>query len=273
MQQVDDFRAEVDELAAVLAGLPDAQWETVTQFKGYTINDVVRHLHQGDRLGLLSAEDPARFDAVLAERRRRRAEGLSPRDEARLEHGNLSGGRLLTAWRETADRLARHLAALPPDARLKWAGPDMGVRMFVTARQMEVWAHGQEIWDILGLERAPTDRLESIAVIGVRTFGWTFVNRGLPVPAEGPPHVRLAAPSGAVWQWHESSASGLVAGSALDFCQVVTQVRNVADTRLEITGETAQRWMAIAQCFAGPPNDPPAKGSRYRVTTPGRPSA
>jgi hypothetical protein len=45
---------------------------------------------------------------------------------------------------------------------------------------------------------------------------------------------------------------------------VVTQVRAVADTELQVTGDTARRWMAIAQCFAGPPQDPPAPGSRFR---------
>ena len=33
----------------------------------------------------------------------------------------------------------------------------------------------------------------------------------------------------------------------------------------EITekGKVAEKWMSIAQCFAGPPEDPPIKGSRY----------
>ena len=44
----------------------------------------------------------------------------------------------------------------------------------------------------LGIEREHTDRLKNIAVIGVKTFGWTFVNRGLEVPADVP-YVRLAA--------------------------------------------------------------------------------
>jgi hypothetical protein len=55
-----------------------------------------------------------------------------------------------------------------------------------------------------------------------------------------------------------------VEGSASEFCQVVTQVRNVADTRLRVSGETARRWMAIAQCFAGGPETPPAPGTRFR---------
>jgi hypothetical protein len=33
----------------------------------------------------------------------------------------------------------------------------------------------------------------------------------------------------------------------------VTQRRNVADTGLLISGETATDWMSVAQAFAGPP--------------------
>ncbi len=44
-----------------------------------------------------------------------------------------------------------------------------------------------------------------------------------------------------------------VRGSALDFCLVVTQRRNIADTDLAIEGEEAAEWMSLAQAFAGPP--------------------
>jgi len=56
-----------------------------------------------------------------------------------------------------------------------------------------------------------------------------------------------------------------VEGRAVEFGQVVTQTRNVADTNLRVVGEPARRWMAIAQCFAGPPEDPPTPGARVRV--------
>ena len=51
-------------------------------------------------------------------------------------------------------------------------------------------------------------------------------------------------------------------GSAVEFAQVVTQIRNIDDTGLETVGDTARRWMEIAQCFAGGPEMPPAKGVR-----------
>ena len=56
--------------------------------------------------------------------------------------------------------------------------------------------------------------------------------------------------------------SGSIIGSAVEFCQVVTQTRNIADTGLKLVGETARNWMQNAQCFAGPPETPPAPGSR-----------
>lgn len=265
LPQAADFLAEGEELSAFLAPLADADYDRVTAFKGYTINDVLRHLHQGDFMATLSVEDPEAFRQWYAGRQQRRASGVSTRDDGRLQFGHLAGRRLHETWIGALRTLAGRLGALEPEARLRWAGPDMGVRMFTTARQMEVWAHGQEIVDVLGQERAPTDRLKNVAVIGVRTYGWTFANRKQEPPG-APPHVRLTAPSGQTWEWNQPSDDNAVSGSALEFCQVVTQVRNVADTRLVIRGEPARRWMAIAQCFAGPPETPPPPGARKRAT-------
>ena len=76
------------------------------------------------------------------------------------------------------------------------------------------------------------------------------------------PYVRLTAPSGAIWEWGEPETEDRVEGSAVEFCHVVTQGRNIADTDLAVSGETAVEWMAIAQCFAGGPEEPPAPGQR-----------
>jgi len=68
-------------------------------------------------------------------------------------------------------------------------------------------------------------------------------------------------PSGEVWECGEKGASS-ISGTAVDFASVVTQTRAVADTTLEVVGDVANTWMANAQCFAGPREIPPAKGSR-----------
>jgi uncharacterized protein (TIGR03084 family) len=267
LQQIADLRDEAAELHRLLATLGAADWRRATQFKAWTIDDILQHLHMGDAMGLASATDPVAFDALVADIQAKRASGLSRVEETRQRLGDLAGPRLLDHWYRNLSRLCDALAAKPPDARLKWVGPDMGVRMFATARQMEVWAHGQAIYDLFGLERpAPSARLRNIAELGIRTFGWTYRNRQLPVPANMP-YVSLVTPFGETWEWNAPGADNTVTGDAVAFCQVVTQTRNVADTTLSATGDTARHWMSIAQCFAGAPETPPAPGTRYRMTS------
>ena len=265
LPQVADFQAEANELHALLAALTDADWERKTLFKSWTINDVVQHLHDSDLMALASAAGPEALARFRAEVQVGRDRGLTRLEETRLRLGHLTAGRLLERWHMQMVALCDRLSALPKNARLKWAGPDMGVRMFATARQMETWAHGQEIYDLVGADRVPTARLRNVAELGVRTFGWTFANRGIAVP--GPvPYVHLQGPMGEAWEWGENSPDSSVIGNALDFCQVVTQVRNVADTSLQVSDGPAKRWMELAQCFAGPPEDPPRSGTRLSAS-------
>lgn len=262
LPQAIDFRAEADALNDLLVTMKDPDWDRETQFKRWTVNDVIQHLHSGDLMAAASVESPEAFTRLRAEVQALRDRGMTRIQETRHRMGDLVGPKLRARWLETAHALADRLAGLPTETRLKWAGPDMSLRMFTTARQMETWAHGQALYDLMGASRPATNRLRQIAEIGVRTYGWTFANRQQPVPGPAP-HVRLAAPDGADWTWNDPSTENRVEGSALEFCQVVTQTRNVADTALRVTGEPARIWMSLAQCFAGPPETPPAPGTRF----------
>ncbi len=261
LPQAADFQAEADDLHALLVTLDEADWDRATLFKAWTVNDVVQHLHVSDLMAAASVAGPEPFDRMRAEVQALRDKGMTRVEETRHRLGELTGERLLERWYTQVTALCDAVSGLPLNARLTWFGPDMGVRMFTTARQMETWAHGQAIYDLMGVPRQAADRLRNIAEIGVRTYGWTFANRGTAPPGPAP-YVRLTAPSGAVWEWNDVSGNS-VEGSALAFCQVVTQVRNVADTDLRVTGEPAREWMRLAQCFAGPPEDPPRPGTRF----------
>jgi uncharacterized protein (TIGR03084 family) len=141
---------------------------------------------------------------------------------------------------------------MAPTARLPWYGPDMAAASSVTAQLMETWAHGQDVADALGAVLEPTDRLRHIAHLGVRTAGFSFALRGLPAPTD-PVRVELVAPNGAVWAWGPAGAGDRVSGPALDFCLLVTQRRHRGDVTLDVVGATAERWMSVAQAFAGEP--------------------
>jgi len=261
MQQALDFREECDVLATLLEPLGDDDWGRATKFKAWSVDDVIAHLHFFNVAADWALTKPAAFDELLAEL----FEAMNGNEgHLAFSHRWLEGtkGRaLFELWRGYYPEMAERFAAADPDARVKWAGPDMSVRMSITARQMETWAHGQALFDLLRKPRAESDRLKNIAVIGVKTYGWTFANRKMEPPGP-PPHIRLTAPSGGVWEFNDPSSDNLVVGDAIDFCQVVAQTRNVTDTGLALTGEPAKAWMEIAQCFAGPPEDPPPRGER-----------
>lgn len=256
-----DLLAETAELAEFLTTLNDEDWSTPTLFMGWTPWDVVAHLHFFDRVSMGSLAGPEEFKASQKKLLEGMAAGLTGQEMARESLGQYGVKELLDHWKTTNDEMVKQLGESDPKRRLPWFGPDMGVQMFTTARFMETWAHGQAIYDLKVVRREPTDRIKNIVAIGVRTFGWTFVNRKLEIPGV-PPYVRLVAPSGEIWEYNDPSESERVEGSAVDFCMTVTQVRNVADTDLRVTGDVATRWMEIAQCFAGGPVDPPKPGYR-----------
>ncbi len=250
-QQAEDLREEGQELKEVLVSLAETDWQKNTPFKSWTINNVVQHLHGSDKMAVLALKDADAFAAAKAD----------PKVVGATMNPTETGLVLLDTWWAYFSEMCDLLRASDPKRRVPWFGPDMGVMMFTTARQMETWAHGQDIFDMFGQTRVNTDRLKNVAVIGAKTYGWTFANRGMEPPGSAP-YVRLSAPSGEIWEFNEPDEQNRVEGDAVDFCHVVTQGRNIADVNLTVVGEPAEQWMAIAQCFAGPPEDPPAPGSR-----------
>ncbi|MEO1542070.1 MAG: TIGR03084 family metal-binding protein [Pseudomonadota bacterium] len=260
LQQAHDFVAESRRLDALIREAGPAALDRVTRFKGWSVEEIVRHLHVWNRGADLSITD----EAALLDHVARAGPALMAGQTRTFERDVApeTGRALLNVWRDHFEDMLPRWEVLDPKRRVKWAGPDMSVRSSMTARQMETWSHGQAIYDALGAVRKDTDAIRNIAILGVNTFAWTFTVRGWPVPGQMP-QVRLKAPSGVDWTFGEPGA-GQVSGDATAFCQVVTQTRNVADTDIGMDGEVARTWMENAQCFAGPPHDPPAAGTRFR---------
>jgi uncharacterized protein (TIGR03084 family) len=260
MQQADDFRLESEALHALVEPLSDIELERATAFKGWTINTVLRHLHVWNQAAGLSLAGGGRFATFFEKAAPHVAAGTMPSFELEFMKG-LTGPALVETWRRTFVEVARRFADADPSMRVEWAGPGMSARSSVTARLMETWAHGQAVYDALGVVRVSGDRIRNIVVLGFNTYAWTFkVNRlEAPTPV---PCLRLIAPSGEIWSHGEPSEVESVEGSAEEFCQVVTQTRNVTDTKLRVLGPNATAWMRMAQCFAGRAERPPAPGTR-----------
>ncbi|MFB6957894.1 TIGR03084 family metal-binding protein [Streptomyces sp. NPDC056309] len=245
----DDLRAESDELDRLVAGLGLGDWGRPTPAPGWSIAHQIAHLAWTDRSALRAVTDSAGFrelvDKALA------APG-SFVDEGAAEGARLAPDMLLARWREGRAALDRALRAAPPGSRFLWYGPPMSAASMATGRLMETWAHGQDVADALGVVRTPTDRLKHVVRIGVRARNFAFGVRGLPVPEEEF-RVEVRGPSGELWTYGPGDAGQRVTGPALDFCLLVTQRAHRADLAVRAEGPDADRWLDIAQAFAGPP--------------------
>jgi uncharacterized protein (TIGR03084 family) len=244
----DDLLAETADLEALVVPLDGGGWATATPAEGWDVKDQVGHLAYFDDRACESMADPAAFRAG-------RDEALVHPDFAdRMTEQNrrLNGEETLNWFRAARGALIDVARQADPSVRVPWYGPDMSAASSMTARIMETWAHGQDVADALGVERAATDRLRHVAFIGARAMANSYQARGLAVP-DVPVRVELRAPSGETWAFGPEDASDTVRGPALDFCLAVTQRRHLDDLALDVDGPVATEWMAIAQAFAGPP--------------------
>jgi len=256
-----DLADEQQVLDDIVADLRADQWALQTPSPRWTIADQIGHLAYFDHAAAVAITDPATFQRLVAD-----LANLSGADDGTVDDYTLrtyramSPAELLTAWRRNRAALDEAATTLTNDTRVIWYGPSMGSKSFLTARLMEVWAHGQDIVDTLGVTRVPTDRLRHIAQLGFITRGWSYVNRGLEAPPD-PMRLELTAPSGATWTFGPDDAPDSARGPALDFCLVATQRRHIDDTSIAAT-PGAREWLLLAQAFAGPATTGPEPGTR-----------
>ncbi|MBZ9640661.1 TIGR03084 family metal-binding protein [Streptomyces sp. PSKA30] len=255
---LDDLRAESDELDRLVAELSPERWTLPTPAPGWTVAHQIAHLAWTDRSALLAVTDEDGFRDLVEQAL---AAPDTFVDQGAEEAAQLPPAELLSRWREGRTALAEALRKAPQGARFPWYGPPMSAASLATARLMETWAHGLDVADALGVTRAPTDRIRHIAWLGVRTRDFAFGVHGLPAPTD-PVRVELRSPAGELWVYGPEDAPQHLTGPALDFCLLVTQRAHRADLALRAEGPDADRWLDIAQAFAGPPGTGrPPKGA------------
>ncbi len=256
-----DLSAQYQAFDDLVAPLDRRGWTRKTMFYDWTVFDQVAHITFFDHESVLATEAPDQF----LERSKGIMAILKSGKSMRAYTNDLLGieepEHLLEFWRQIRHRLLSLLEKNELKDRIIWYGPDMSARSFATARLMETWAHSQDVFDLMGQKRVNGRELYHIAHLGVTTFSWSFKIKKLTPPDTGP-RVELEGPSGERWDWGEPDAKDRVTGSVQDFCQVITQRRNVKDTGLKCFGEHAKKWMTIAQAFAGVAQSAPDPGVR-----------
>ena len=173
---VNDLVAEQAALDAIVAGMAPDEWELATPSPGWAVTDQIAHLAYFDGTAALAISDP---DGFVAHREHLVSmfDDADAMDAATIgPFRELSPDERLAEWRRQRDGLQSASSTLGEKTRIEWYGPSMGAKSFLTARLMEVWAHGQDVCDTVGASREATDRLRHIAQLGFITRGWTYAS-------------------------------------------------------------------------------------------------
>jgi uncharacterized protein (TIGR03084 family) len=245
---IADLTAEGDEVDHLVGALPPAQWALPTPAVGWTIAHQIAHLTATFRMAGLAAAEPDAFRTMAARLSddfdTNVAVALAPFLADRPEV-------LLARWQAERAGAIKALAAVPADHLVPWLVRPLPAPVLAAAGMMELFGHGQDIADALGVRPVRTDRLGHLVEFAVRTWDFGYHARGLT-----PPSVQfgfeLTAPSGEHWRHGPADAVQTIAGPALDFCLLVTRRRHRADLALRATGPEADHWLDIAQAYRGP---------------------
>ncbi|WP_326563784.1 TIGR03084 family metal-binding protein [Micromonospora peucetia] len=242
------LEAEGDDVDRMVAELDEAGWRTPTPAEGWTVAHQIAHLTATFRMAGLAAADPDGFQALMS-----RMSGNFDADvnAAMAPYLAEAPAALLARWREERALAEKALAAVPVGQPVPWLVRPLPAPVLAAAGMMELFGHGQDIADALGVRRRHTDRLRPLVEFAVRTWDFGYLARGLEVPA-GTLRFIITAPSGAVWHFGPPNGEQIVNGPAEDFCLLVTRRRHRDDLSLRATGAEAHHWLDIAQAYRGP---------------------
>jgi uncharacterized protein (TIGR03084 family) len=248
---IADLAEDADEVDRLVAGIDSDQWQLPTPAEGWTVKHQVGHLAFIFAIAGMAAGEPEAFAAMTAQ------VGTEPGRFDEAVNGALADyvddptDVLLTRWRAARDTAIKALAAVPADRIVPWLVNPLPPAVLACAGMMELFAHGQDIADALGVERVATDRIGNIVGFAVRTWDFGYQVRNLTPPVREF-RFELTAPSGALWTFGPADATGLVTGPALDFCLLTTRRRHRDDLAITARGAEADAWLDIAQCYRGP---------------------
>ena len=254
--QIEVFLTNLErETSRVVQLIEDAKRRSLfsapTKATPWTVKDQITHLAYFDEMAELTLTDPDAFDDKI---RLDENSATSICESVRLRYSELSNAETQEWFFRSRSSLLSTLSTGQLPRRVSWFGPAMSPISLLVSRTMESWAHGFDIAETTGLQVAESTSLKDVCDIGYRTFANSFITNGLEVP-ESEVFVILTLPWGEMLRFGHPESLDKVEGPAKDFALVVTQRKSFERTSLVIQGDVAHEWMAVAQCFAGPPGD------------------
>ena len=153
---ISSIKNEAVSLESLLTDLDSLSWSAETSFKSWSPEIIVSHLLYFDRMTIYSYQDKDMFNREASFLFQAFSNETNSLKRAKLVFDRLAiheQSSMIDAWKKSNQEMTTIFEGADPDERCQWFGPDMGARMFMTARYMETWAHAQAIYDLLSLDR------------------------------------------------------------------------------------------------------------------------
>jgi uncharacterized protein (TIGR03084 family) len=236
------------DVVKLVSGLDDADWERPTPAPGWTVAHQIAHLAATFRLASLAMSSPEQFQKLAAT--------LGPDFDANVDQAMapyLGEPRpvLLDRWRDELVTLDTAMADTPPMRVVPWLVRPLPAAVLAAAGMMELFGHGQDIADALGVRREPPPGLAHLVEFIARTWDFGYQVRGLPVP-DVQLRFEVTTPSGELLTAGPEDSTERVTGPAVDLCLLASRRRHRDDLSLTATGSEADRWLDLAQAYRGP---------------------
>jgi uncharacterized protein (TIGR03084 family) len=242
---LDDLRAEQRELQDRLRSIDPDAWLQPTPARGWDVRDTIAHLADTDEMAIATATGaPGSLNA--------RVEISASGEDVTFRgvlHGRRRSGRDVCAWFESSTAALHEMfLAIDPNERVPW-GIGMRPPSLVSARLMETWAHGLDVYAAVGVAPTDTDRLAQVAWLATRALPYAYSVAGREPPGM-PIRVELTLPSGEPWATGPADAPDRITGPAGEYCRVFVHRLAVDDaTMLHADGEAAADALRVARAY------------------------
>ena len=239
---LSDLVAEEQSLDQFLQQINPRDWRKTTVWHGWTIHETVSHL--------ASSEEYA-YNA-LAEKGSRLKELEEYGDIDALNEAGLAAGLdmrpqdVIEWWRGARAKVVEELSRSAATDRVPWFFGDMSAKSFATARLMETWAHGIDVYYAVGEEPEETTRIRHIAWLAWKSLPHVFKEAGEEYPSEV--RAEFRGPLYSKWVFGPADAANVIRGEATEWAALAVDRVDLEDTQtLTATGDLAQRALELVR--------------------------
>jgi uncharacterized protein (TIGR03084 family) len=239
------------ELAEIVDGCTNDDWERPTRCEGWDIASVLAHLALTDEFATASARGELdRYGDGLLGSREHQTVSVDDAAAAQVDAERGAGGDAIRQrWHDASEAMRVAFHAGDPHQRVTWVAGKLSLQTLATTRLSECWIHTGDIAYALGIALPPTDRLRYIARLAWRTLPYAFERADMTM--NGPVALELIGPNGEQWCFDpDRPALTTIRGSAAEFCDVAARRVASAETDLVATGPDAAAVLRLVRTYA-----------------------